>query len=410
MLSVVKRNKNNVFVFFVIVIFILMTNYCYDYIGLQPYKQWMKFFSIFLFVYMSFVSFRRIKGCWNLFSTEIIIICSTCITAIFSMLYEGFTTFPVYIPYLSFIVIFYLYNKKISVTEVESVLLCMAIIYLFCWLYQLLQVPKIVMGLDPQDLSGNEFRGFYRFYIQTKEHFSFVVFYFLALYNRKGNILFLFLVFLALIIVFLHVARQMIFWTILLALIYYLMSNKNKIKLLFAIALSVLFFYFIIDKMEVASILFEQTIESDSSINSADTNNIRFEAMRHFIEKYNNNVFSFLFGSGLPGNNTFFSHQLTDSMLKSYYLSDVGYVALYVNFGIISVILYMLLLFGLFFKVKVPDKYLYLKFYVAYLAFSHLGSHALTSNLIFFALAIYIIKTASVYDTQNNTLPMAFRK
>lgn len=371
-----------------------MSYRCYYYEGLIQYKTLMGIFALFLtcFMYLSSVNFWK-----NNYKIETLILFFTCLSGFISMFHEGVGRFTAYLPYLSFIAIFYILKKTPSISTIENILVVSAIIYLCCWLYQVSQMPHTVFVTSNSEFAGNDDRGFYRFYIETKEHLPFLIFYLLALFNRKRNPILLFLALLVLIVVLLHVVRQMVFWACMLAIIYLVVTNKKRIGFLVIIgSLALCVYIYYISKSEVFLQLSEITMGKQYGVNNADFTNVRIEAMAYFIQDGCSDFSSFLFGKGMPATGTDLSHSLRSAMSKSYILEDVGFVAIFWHFGIIVVVLYLILLYNVIFRTIVDSRYLYLKYYLGYLTLSFVGSHALTSNLIFVVLSIYILKRKAV--------------
>lgn len=373
---------------------ILMLYRCYYFIGFASYTFRMGLVAFVLYLFMIF----RGKSSFfqRNFRIEFLILCFTFITFFVSILYynQNVSNIARFLLPLSFIPYFYIIRNRVSLDTVEKVLCLFGILYLICWLYQTSQLPDIVFG-EREAVMGE--RGFYRFYIATKEHFPFLIFYFLALYNRCKKNLFLILALFVFCITILHVARQMIVWSGLLAMIYFLYTNGKKIKTILVFSVIAFWgFSFFTENFTVVNDLIEMTENSKDGINSADSNNIRFKAMKSFISDFNLNPITFLFGNGFAENGSLLDFRYKLFSNKGYFIDDVGFIGLFVTQGLLTLLLYIKLLFDVLFKYDVQDKYVYLKFYIAYLVMSYLGSHALTSNIIFAVLAIYIIKVSSI--------------
>lgn len=326
---------------------------------------------------------------------EFFILLATLMSFIISILLygSGLKVISMYLLPLSFIPYFYLLQRKADIVIVEQVLVFFAFTYLLCWLYQISQVPVIVFGERDEGLDSG--RGFFRFFIDTKEHLPFLMFFFLALYDKTKKMIFIILTFAVFSVVILHVARQMIFWSGFLAFVYYIYTNGRNIwawAVLFA--LIVVFANWLLENFTVVTDIVELS-QNTTTNNSMDMNNVRFEAMEYFINNYNTNPFTILFGNGFATEGSQIYHKMTQYENMGYYLSDVGFVGMYCNTGLVSVILYISLFYKVLFKYRVAPRYLYLKFYVTYILLTYLGAHALTSNLIFVVLSVYILKTNS---------------
>lgn len=329
------------------------------------------------------------------YRNEFLILLFTLITFFISVFYynQSLSVFAKYLLPMSFIPYFYLIRNKVTSDTVEKILFLYGIIYFVCWLYQTSQLPNIVFGEREAEMNG---RGFFRFYIVTKEHLPFLVFYFLALFNRSKNILFLALTLCFFCVIILHVTRQMILWSAVFAIAYYLHTNGKQMKnVILALIFSYIIFAYFMENFTVVNDLIDLTEKGKGGENSADVNNIRIKAMQYFITNFNDNPITVLFGNGFGSPGSSLSLKYMQYSNKGYYIDDVGFVGLFVTQGLIIVILYIKLLYEIMFKYKVSDKYLYLKFYIAYFVMSYLGSHALTSNIVFVVLAVYIIKRES---------------
>lgn len=143
----------------------------------------------------------------------------------------------------------------------------------------------------------------------------------------------------------------------------------------------------------------------DDGFNQASLDNIRVSAMLYYIADGCKSLDTFLFGNGLPVVGSYlYDHFLkTIEYSKGYILADIGFVALFWNLGFVALALYAILFYKALFKHKVSGRYLYLKFYLLYILVSYIGSHSLTSSLIFVYLVLYIIKYDSLL-VKSNTL------
>lgn len=373
---------------------ILFVYRMFYYEGVAGYTFIMGAIALLIYIYMFFKSASIYGSVY--YRTELYIALSTFITYLLSIIMYGQspTIISAYLIPFSFVPYFFLVKTNADTKTLEKVLVTISVLYLFCWFYQVSQIPHIVFGERDDAIENN--RGFARFYIATKEHLPFLVFYFLSCYNKGKSFLYAVLAFIVFSIVIFHVARQMIVWSGLMAFAYIIYMNKKNAKKIIASTIVVLVaFSFMMAHFTILSDLIAVTENSTGGVNELGTGNIRFEAMSKFISDFNTNVLSILFGSGYAAAGTSLYSKITWFANQGYYISDVGFVGLYVSQGLVSVILYSILLFKVLFKCKAPKEYLYIKFYIGYMVLSYLGSHALTSNLILIMIAIYILKHTS---------------
>lgn len=380
--------------YIILVVTILLVYRMFYYVKFSGYTSLMGVIALLIYIMMFFRSLSSYRN--RSFKIEFGIMLSTMITYLLSIVLfdQPPSVISQYLIPLSVIPYFFLVHNKINTHVVEKVLITIAVVYILCWLYQVTQIPNIVFG-DRAVLEND--RGFARFYIVTKEHLPFLLFYFLSCYSLKNKLLFIVLVFVTFGIIILHVGRQMIVWSGLLALLYFIYMNREKAKkiILFAIICYVAFII-LANNFTVLNNLIDLTNDSQGGVNELGSNNIRFEAMRKFIFDFNDSLVTILFGNGFSLEGTKLSYKYLDYSNHGYYIQDVGFIGLYVTQGLVSVFLYIVLLYKAIFKYKVSKEYIYIKFYLLYIVLSYLGSHSLTSNLIFVLLAIYILKKNSL--------------
>lgn len=390
---IAKYQKN---VSWFLVIFVILLYRCYNYVPLLPYTQLMSFITLLLYAYIIFIGKKTFSN--SVFKIEIYIFGSLVITMIVSLLYWNISIFNVisryYLP-ASVLIVFFLKSKKIECSKVENSIVVLTWIYIACWLLQVFEVPNIIFGTrdEVDDLS----RGFVRFYINTKENLPFLIFYYLSLYNKDRNKIYIVIAFIIFVIVVLHVTRQMIFWSALFAVLYLISQNMKHLKsiLLLVGMISIMGYYFI-SNSDVVSSLISVTENSEEGVNSLSTSNIRFEAMLYFLHNYSNNLLTILFGNGFPSMADSLAKYEDSFKMLGYYKADVGFVGMYCDTGLMSVVLYIILVIKTLFFTKTDKRYSYLKYYIAYMVCSYFGSHTLTSDVVFVILSMYILKINEV--------------
>lgn len=386
--------------YWLLMVTILFVYRMFYYEGVASYTFVMGATALLIYIYMFFKSVTIYGNTY--YRTELYIALSTFITYLLSIIMYGqsLTIISAYLIPFSFVPYFFLVRKNADVKMVEMVLVTVSVLYVFCWLYQVYQIPNIVFG-ERAALEND--RGFARFYIATKEHLPFLMFYFLSCYTIRKKILYAALALFVFGVVILHVSRQMIVWSGLIALIYILYVNRDKAKKIIAfVIMAAVAFFIMTAHFTVLNDLITTTENSMGGINELGSGNIRLEAMNKFITSFNTNILSILFGSGYAAEGTSLYSKNIWFENQGYYISDVGFVGLYVRQGLVSVILYCALLFKALLKFKALREYLYIKFYIGYVILSYLGSHTLTSNLILVMAAIYILRKSANHNYTKN--------
>lgn len=360
----------------------------YGYVGFINYSQIFNGVAYLL-------SFSLFVYCFNTYSFKdhkilTLILLNVFISMIMSIIFWNTSIIDIlkgYRIYYLVLIFFFLCKIRADRIKVEHALFILGMIYFLCWLYQVIKVPELIFGMDRDgNLGSTEERGFYRFFIPTKEHLPFLVLFMYELYRRYNKKIYICLSVLFLIVVVLHVTRQTIFFSFVsLCLLIIYFNRKKWIHLALASFFIVITALFIIENIPTVNLLLEQTVEQKS--NAED--DIRLECIKFYVEKSSENPITLILGNGLA-----FGGELVKftehAMNRGYYKQDIGFFGMLFDFGLFGIFVY-LMLFVKIIKCKVEDRYIYMKFYMVYVYCSYLLSHTLTTNIFFNMCVIYIL-------------------
>lgn len=373
---------------YILLFVVLIWYHCFAYVGLSSYSNIFNGIcyvatAVMLVLSINAISFRKYK-------LPTLILISTTMSMFMSIIFWNQGMFDVikgFRCYFLILFFFFLCAKNVDVQDVEKALVVLALIYVCCWIYQTVRVPELIFGMDRDgDLGNTEQRGFYRFWIPTKENMPILLLYFFEKYRRTSNIKYLWLVPVCLLVIILHVARQMMFWSFLSFIILILYHYRTKWKkIVLAAVIGYALFNVAVEYVPTLNMLFEQT---ETQVDSAE-DDIRLECMNFYWEQSIKNPIGFLFGNGVGGGGELYSFT-QNAQKKGYFESDIGYFALLFDFGLLGLVSYILL-FVKILRMKIEDKYIYLKCYLIYIYGSYTLAHALTTNILFNMCAIYII-------------------
>ena len=357
-------NRREFILFFVVIIWYVVSIQFYMYVGFPnaaTYSHLAELFAAFMLIvcYNDIINTKR-----NGYVSYIAI--GMIISFFISVIYWNASPFyelqaqGTEIGLLYVVVFFSLRKWNIGLNVVEHVLLTLSIIYLMCWLYSLYILPEMIFGFDRDNNYGEiTDRGFYRLFIPGNLT-PFLCLYFLGKFIEKKKKICLLLTFVMFIVIILHVGRQMIIWTLIAALLMiYMKYRKNLFKILLAATLGCFAFYYVITEIPAVKAMVE--LSEDQSDNFED--DIRVEATEYFIFDYPHNVFSSIFGNGIPARDTELQIIEHRGNAKGYYLTDVVFFAMYCNYGLWGVAFCFLLLWRII-KLNVDPKYEYLKYYI----------------------------------------------
>ena len=149
-------------------------------------------------------------------------------------------------------------------------------------------------------------------------------------------------------------------------------------------------FYYVITEIPAVKAMVE--LSEDQSDNFED--DIRVEATEYFIFDYPHNVLTAIFGNGTPARDTELQIIEQKGIAKGYYQTDVGFFAMYCNYGLWGVVFCFLLLWRVI-KLNVDPKYEYLKYYIYYSYGVYLMSQGLTARFFVVMMAYYILEKSS---------------
>lgn len=392
-------------IIYVLIFLVLIWYHCFGYVGVAAYSYIFNGLCYIITPILLLSAFKEIS--FKKHGVPTLILYSTIISMFTSMVLWGqdlTDTIKGFRTYYLVLVFFFLFSKKADTGKVEKALVVIALIYVLCWLYQVVSVPTLVFGMDRDDNLGSmDARGFYRFWIPTKENMPILVLFFYELYRRTKKRIYIALVSICFLIVVLHVGRQMMFWSFLSLVLFILYSNRRKWRMIVLSAVVVyMLFVVMVDNIPTLNLLFEQT---QTQVDSG-SDDIRAQAISFYWQESLKNPIGFLFGNGI-GYGGALSNFTAKATKNGFYESDIGYFALLFDFGILGVLSYVLLLWQVL-KMKVDDRYVYLKCYLIYVYGSYTLAHCLTTNIFFNMCVIYILYRSNKVVIRNATLQTNF--
>jgi hypothetical protein len=126
-------------------------------------------------------------------------------------------------------------------------------------------------------------------------------------------------------------------------------------------------FVILLSQMNFFQILVDKTMIQTANL----SDEIRIRSARFFLNEFSPNILAKIFGNGLPYQDNNYSNYIAylgNSL--GFYTSDLGYIGLYIQFGVFSIFAYFILIYKTF-KISVPEKYLYCKYFLYFIFFKH---------------------------------------
>ncbi|HWD90603.1 MAG TPA: hypothetical protein VG367_20900 [Mucilaginibacter sp.] len=302
----------------------------------------------------------------------------------------------VIIPYMVWIFFFYLLHTRVSVKTIENITLFYGGLYAILFFYQLTHTSTILFG---RSLYGDEFtvdRGIERIIFPGGG--IFVLASFIALNKlttqKKGRILWAIFVIAGIVIPVLQVTRVFIASVLFIYLLHFLKSQNLYRKIIvfgfFAIAITLVY--------NSDLVVVKGLKDASKEDASAGAKYVRIEAADYFLEHFAPNTSTKIFGNGAP----FYGHSNYGKTIekineKGFFLEDVGIIAEYSMFGILSIIALVIIWYKSF-TVKIPEQYSYAKYYMWFMLFNCLTTYYIyyPYYLISTVFALYIYQ--EVYE------------
>ena len=155
--------------------------------------------------------------------------------------------------------------------------------------------------------------------------------------------------------------RTYIVASVLISLIFFFKNiNLNgKVALILFTCLT----FYLITKMEFYKSLTEQTVTQSNDVED----DIRIQSLNYYLYNFSPDVVTKIFGNGISYKDSYYS-QKVNYLEKDLglYVSDIGYVGLYIKFGIISILGYLIFIYKTF-KIKTSEGFLYCKYFLLFI-------------------------------------------
>lgn len=288
---------------------------------------------------------------------------------------QGFINSLSTIPYMIWFVFFYLLHIKYPVYKIENVIIFFGCLYIFLFIFQFLNSGQVYFGEQDE---FTEDRGVIR--VNFPGAGVFFLAYLIALVKSKKGafhrwFFILFLIVGAAVTV-LQVTRQNIAFIFLIVL-YHLTKKASVPKRIAILSITSISLFFALNS---DSLIVKGLLETQKQTQTAGDENIRIQAGEYFLTEFSPNLASQIFGNGVPNYNSPLG-QKTKNLIdnRGFYLTDVGLIGFYVMFGILAIVGYIII-FIKSLRVKIPDKYYYLKYYVWYILATSLISDSVFST------------------------------
>ncbi|MBN1820843.1 MAG: hypothetical protein JXR31_03040 [Prolixibacteraceae bacterium] len=302
------------------------------------------------------------------------------------------------VPFMLWIFVFYMLKAQIRIKTVENIALVYTGIYFVLYIFQLLNSGKVYFGVHESFAVD---RGIVRIIFPGSGIFFLGVFIALNRLTLKNTnkLIWAPIALIGLLVPVLQVTRQLIA-TILFIYLLHITRKLDYVKK----AVIVFTFLAVIVFVSTSNLSIIKGLKGvQEETVSQGSEYIRVKMAKYYLTEFSPDMITRILGNGFPyGDKTDYGKAHYNlAYTKDYYLTDVGIVAVYILFGIFAIAAYLMIWYKSF-RYKVPENYLYLKYYIWFLLFTCLTSDNMFSYnyLIATVFAIYIFQR--IYIREKN--------
>jgi hypothetical protein len=341
------------------------------------------------------------KSHYNSFSIPVILILVAAILGAINATYSWgqnlFDSFTGVIYFMSYVVFFLLVTYEFEEEKIEKLIVILGIAYAVIFLFSFLTFPKIVFG----DINQNDdTRGFQRIRTSGIGFLFLLSFFSLSEYILKRKFSLLILYLLTMICIVMSLTRTYIIFSVLFSVFFVLKKSNVFIKII-TVLIAVSAFY-LITKTNFYKLMADQTGSQIGDLQE----DIRMQSVEYYLNYFSPNFISQIIGNGHPNGKSGYSKFMDYLQLeRGLWTSDIGYIGLYTEFGILSILAYLIFIYKTF-TTSVSEEYLYCKYFLAFIFIISIiiDSPFNTSFIGSIMLAYYMISLQNKNKLQTNKL------
>lgn len=377
----------------IVALFPLVAFQFYQYVGIPRIWERMCFHSMYLLVFL-FTLKELFKRTTSIYHKVVKYIFACFIISSFSAFCFWEQSFlSSYIAYINtfsgYMYFFILSRIKPAPSFVIRIVVAYAVMWMMAYCIAFVSLPNIIFG-DPE-LDWDMSRGLYRIKI-LGGGFVFLAYY-MAINNacdkksKKWSVWALVLF----CIIVLMLTRQLIAITVMLTMLYLMTKSfKNIVKLaILVVAIVVLILPQIASHIDIPfktmyELTMTQMIENDVE------DDVRIKGVEYFFTEFPNNFVTTIFGNGYAHpDSSYGKWELTHCFMNAYIRADIGYIGLYITYGILGVVVF-LAMFYYCFKAKLPSGMLYIKLFMIHIAMANVLSWPIRDMSIEIGVCLYL--------------------
>ena len=294
-----------------------------------------------------------------------------------------------------YLLYFVLHQLKIKPKEFERIFFFLAIVYIALYLLQYFLFPTIIFNA-----SVFKDRGTLRMFLYGLSYMMIAYFFALQVLLRQNQLKYIIFLMIALTIIIMIGSRMLLFSVAAVTLFNLIIEKRIKSKLaIYGLVLTGMVLLFLAFQN-----VFEELISVTRETREEGMENIRVKAARYFLSRFFPNTFAYIFGNGATGAHSEYS-AIVGFMSKKYgyFLSDIGIIGNYINYGVFFVIGVLGILYKSL-KLKIQPGFNYIKYFVVLNALCLIvaGGFAQSDFIVLVAITLYMLDVSkSMFNIQN---------
>lgn len=296
---------------------------------------------------------------------------------------------------LAVVYFFFLLKKKPDYEQIENIIIVYGCLFILCWIINLVCFPNVYFTMSLEHITDEALRGALRFNIPGIGFL--VLFYFLNLskyLSLKSNN-YLILTALCFVVIVFQVTRQIIL-SVAIITIWFILRKVKYIY--FYLSILIISFYFMpIESYNIEGTIIGKMVNETQyqlkNTTSSGEKDVRIRAYEYFFKDFNESIIAIIFGNGRPHSLSKYGEgYMRKQEVNRYYLTDVGFAAIYVQYGIVgSLAFFYFFYFNL--KNRVSVNVYFAKLYMVHLVIISFASYGVLYDMITLSIAAYCAET-----------------
>jgi hypothetical protein len=305
--------------------------------------------------------------------------------------------FLITVPFLLWPIFFVLLKLKVPVEMIEKVIIWFGLAYIILYFFQFSNPYNVMFNLGMVEDEYRESRGVIRIIFPGAGAIWLFTALALTKFTRSTSLykpFWAIILVLGIIIPFMQATRTYIAPTLLIYCYHFAktLSLSKKVFIGFAFVFAALS----VSDLEIPVI--EGILEQSEEQSEDGTKDIRVIAATYFLTEFSPSPINKILGNGMGHERSSYGQLMKHLAQKGLFIPDIGILGIYAYFGILPVIAWIMIGYKVY-TYKIPDKYIYLKYYFFYIYFGAITGSSFyhIHYLITSIFALYIFQVV-VFD------------